>query len=208
MIIIVFTQRPKCWNRHPHGQKTHPRSQDPRAPARGLFAPSSRAGHRRVVLDAGVFRCARPGPSEVRDATPGAKRGAKREPVSSQLRLLASFVLSSPNRLPARRSAGSDATEARTEESPQTHCRSAGLRAPGTAGRSLATCGGGGFAGQREIRHHRSPTQYRARLDAQSKKTAVNETVLDALAPREWTARYEQLRGDALNQGSGVSTGI
>src|SRR6516225_8009451 len=116
MIIIIFTKRLMCWNRDPHGQETNPRSQDPRAPARGLFAPSSRAGHRRVVLDAGVFRCARPGPSEVRDATPGAKRGTKREPVGSQLRLFSSFVLSRPGRLPARRSAGPDATEARAEE--------------------------------------------------------------------------------------------
>src|SRR5215469_15823872 len=206
MIIIVFTQRPKCWNRHPHGQKTHPRSQDPRAPARGLFAPSSRAGHRRVVLDAGVFRCARPGPSEVRDATPGAKRGTKREPVVSQLRLLASFVLSSPGRLPARRSAGPDATEARTEKSPQTHRRSAGLCAPGTAGRSLVTCGGVGFAGQPEIRHHRSSTQYRACLDAQSKKTTVNEALLHSITAQEWVARYEQLRRDALNRSSEVSS--
>lgn len=36
----------------------------------------------------------------------------------------------------------------------------------------------------------------------------MNETVLDAIAPREWTARYEQLRWDALNRGSGVSSGI
>lgn len=36
----------------------------------------------------------------------------------------------------------------------------------------------------------------------------MNETVLDAIAPREWTARYEQLRRDALNRGSDVSSGI
>jgi len=36
----------------------------------------------------------------------------------------------------------------------------------------------------------------------------VNETVLNAIAPREWTARYEQLRRDALNRDSGLSSGI
>ena len=39
MIIIIFTQRLRCWNRDPHGQEANPRSQDPRPPAGGLFAP-------------------------------------------------------------------------------------------------------------------------------------------------------------------------
>src|SRR5215469_6137439 len=135
----MLTNRLACWNRDLHGQETNPRSQDPCAPAGGLLTPSSRAGYRRIVFDPGVFRSARPGPGQVRDATPGAKRGTNGEPSGSQFWLLASLVLSRPGRLPARRSAGLDGAEARTKASPQTHRRSVGLLAPRTAARSLLT---------------------------------------------------------------------
>jgi hypothetical protein len=36
----------------------------------------------------------------------------------------------------------------------------------------------------------------------------VNEALLHSITAQEWAARYEQLRGDALNRGSDVSSGI
>src|SRR5208282_4828477 len=208
MIIIIFTTQRVCRNCNPHGQETNPRSQNPGTPARVLLAPPSRAGHRRTVSDSRVFRSPRPGSGQVRDATPGAKRRTSGEPVSSPLRLLASLVLPSAGGVRAGRSAGTHATEAGTEKSVQAHRRSAGFRAPGAAGRSLPAFGSSGFASPRQIRYHRSSPQYRARLDAQSKKTAVNETLPHSVAAPEWRARYEQLRSDALNRGPGMSSGL
>jgi hypothetical protein len=37
-------------------------------------------------------------------------------------------------------------------------------------------------------------------MDAQSKKTAVNEALLHSITAQEWAARYEQLRSDALHE--------
>src|ERR1035438_4599874 len=208
MSIIILTKQLAWWNRDPHGQETNPRSQNSGTPARGLFAPPSRAGHRRTVLDSRVFRSARPGSGQVRDATPGAKRGTSGEPVGSPLRLLPSLVLPSAGCVPAGRPAGIDATEARAEESAQTHRRSAGSGPPSAAGRSLSTSGGLSFAGQKQIRHHRSSTQYRARIDPQSKKTTVIETLPHSIPPQEWVARYEQLRSEVLSRGHGIARGI
>jgi hypothetical protein len=36
----------------------------------------------------------------------------------------------------------------------------------------------------------------------------VNETLLRSITAPEWTARYEQLRSDVLNRGSGLSRAI
>jgi hypothetical protein len=36
----------------------------------------------------------------------------------------------------------------------------------------------------------------------------VNEALLHSITAQEWTARYEQLRRDALNRGSDVFSGI
>jgi hypothetical protein len=36
----------------------------------------------------------------------------------------------------------------------------------------------------------------------------VNEALLHSITAQEWVARYEQLRRDALNRGSEVSSGI
>lgn len=36
----------------------------------------------------------------------------------------------------------------------------------------------------------------------------MNEALLHSITAQEWAARYEQLRGDALNRGSDVSSGI
>src|SRR5439155_8693543 len=121
-------------------------------------------------------------------------------------RLLASLVLSGTGGVPARRSAGTDATEAGTEKSAQAHRRSAYFRPPDAAARSLSASDRIGIAGQEQIQHHRSSAQHRARFDAQSKKTAVNETLPHSIPQQEWVARYEQLRSDALNRGRGISS--
>src|ERR1700751_902103 len=197
MSIIILTKQSVCWNRDPHGQETNPRSQDPGTPARGFLAPSSRGGHRRTVSDSRIFRSARLGSGQVRDATPGAKRGTSGEPVGSPLRLLASLVLPSAGCIPAGRSAGTHATETGAEKSAQAHRRSACFRAPGAAGRSIPASASSGFASQRQERHHRSSPQYRARFDAQSKKTAVNEDPPHSVPQREWVVHYEKLRSDA-----------
>ena len=108
----MITEPLACCNCDPHGQETNPRSQNPGTPARGLLAPPSRAGHRRTLFDSRVFRSPRPGSGQVRDATPGAKRGTSGEPLGSPLRLLPSLVLSSAVCVRAGRSAGTHATEA------------------------------------------------------------------------------------------------
>ena len=36
----------------------------------------------------------------------------------------------------------------------------------------------------------------------------MNQALLHSITAQEWAARYEQLRRDALNQGSGVPSGI
>jgi hypothetical protein len=36
----------------------------------------------------------------------------------------------------------------------------------------------------------------------------VKESLPQSIAQQEWVARYEQLRGDALSRGRGISTGI
>ncbi len=93
------------------------------------------------------------------------------------------------------------------EKSAQAHRRSAGFRAPGAAGRSLPASGSSGFASPRQVRYHRSSPQHRARLDAQSKKTAVNEDPPHSIPQQEWVARYEQLRSDVL-QSHAIARGI
>ncbi len=206
--IIMLTQQPAYWHRAAHGQETKPRSQVPCTPARGLLASPSRASHRRTVFNSRIFRSSRPGSGQVRDAAPGAKRGTGCEPVGSPLRLLASLVLSSAGCVPTGRSAGTDATEAGAEKSAQAHRRSACFRPPGTAGRSFPAPCISSFISQRQVRHHRSSTQHRARFDAQSKKTAVNEDPPHSIPQQDWVAHYEQLRSDALNQGHGISSGF
>ena len=191
-----------------YGQETKPRSQVPCPPARGLLASPSRASHRRTVFNSRIFRSSRPGSGQVRDATPGAKRGTGCEPVGSPLRLLASLVLSNTGCVPTGRSAGTDATEAGAEKSAQAHRRSACFRPPGTAGRSFPASSISGFTSQRQVRHYRSSTQHRACFDAQSKKTPVNKDSPDATPQQEWVAHYEQLRSDALNRGHGICSGF
>src|SRR5438132_7097455 len=190
MIIIIFTSQLAWWNRDPHGQETNPRSQNQGTPARGLLASPSRAGHGGTVFDTRVFRSSRPGSGQVRDAPPRAKRRTSGEPVGSPLRLLASLVLSSAGCVRAGRSAGTNATEAGAEKSPQAHRRSAGFRPPGSAGTSIPASASSGFASQRQVRHHRSSTQYGARFDAQSKKTAVNEDPPHSISQQERIARH------------------
>jgi hypothetical protein len=67
-------------------------------------------------------------------------------------------------------SAGTDATEARTEASAQTHCRSVALLASGTAGRSLPTSDCIDFAGPREIRITVHPRSIERALARSQKK--------------------------------------
>src|ERR1022692_2726258 len=135
-----------------------------------------------LFFESRVFRSARLGSGQVRDATPGAKRGTSGQPVGSPLRLLASLVLPSAGCVPAGRYTGTDATETRAEECAQTHCRSVGSRPPSTAGRFLPSSNGLGSADQKPIRLHGSSAQHRARLDAQSKKTAVKESLPQSIA--------------------------
>jgi hypothetical protein len=206
--IIIVTQKPAYWNHAPYGQETKPRSQVPSSPATGLIASPSRADHRRIVFDARVFRPARCGSGQVRDAASGAKRGTSGKPIRRPLRLFPSLVLPGTGLIPPRRSAGTDATEAGTEKSAQAHRRGDGFRPPPTAARSLSAGARSGFPSQRQIRYHRSSTQHRTCIDPQSKKTAVNEPLPHSVPQQEWVIRYEQLRSDALSRGHGIGSGF
>src|ERR1700757_2109708 len=207
MIIIALT-RLRYQHLAPHGQESDPRSQVQSSSARGLLASPSRAGQGRNVLNTGILRPSRLGSGQVRDATPGAKRRTGREPVGSPLRLVTPIVLSSAGGIRTGRPAGTNATQARTEKGTQAHRRSACFHPPSTAGGFFSRCPRSGFAGQKQIRYHRSSTQHRARFDAQSKKTAVNEDPSPCIAQQDWVPCYEQLRSEALSRCHGMSRGF
>src|SRR5207302_1965593 len=103
---------------------------------------------------------------------------------------------------------GSPARGLLASPSRASHRRSARFRPPGTAARFVPTSGSSGFASPTKVWHHGSSTQPRTRIDAQSKKTAVNEDLPHSIPQQEWMARYEQLRSDALSRGQGISTGF
>src|SRR5215469_9762180 len=207
MIMITLTE-----SLYPHlashGQEAKPRSQVQSSPARGLFASSSRAGQGRTVFKSRIFRPPRLGPGQVRDATPSAKRRTDGEPVGRPLRLLATLVLSSAGCIRAGRFAHTNGTEAGTETSAQAHHRSACVRPPSAAGGFVATPSRFVCAGQRQIRYQRSSTQHRARFDAQSKKTAVNEDPCPGITQQDWVVRYEQLRSHVLSRCQGKASGF
>src|SRR5919197_3701498 len=198
MLIIIFTHRPS-WNRATYGQASTPRSQVSGPPPTGLFPSPRRAGHRRPVCDPRVFRSPRPRAGQIRDAAPRAERGTRRWPLGGGGRLLASLVLSSTGRVSAGRTAGADPAEAWAEKRPQAHRRCPRVCPSGTSGRFVPASSGSGCTRQGPIRHHRPSTQHRARLDAPSKKTAVNEPLPPSVLGQDFVVRYEQLRQDALN---------
>jgi len=208
MIIISITQGWVYCHLAPHGHETKSRSQNQSSRARGLFASSSRAGQGRTVFKSRVFRPPRLGSGQIRDATPSAKRGTDGEPVGSPFRLLAALVLSSASCIRAGRLAGTHGTEAGTETSAQAQHRSARVRPPSAAGGFVTTPSSSGCAGPRQIWYQRSSTQHRARFDAQSKKTSVNEDPCPGIAQQDWVARYEQLRRHVLGRCQGISSSI
>src|SRR5215469_5475092 len=208
MIIIILTQ---LRYRHlaPHGQESNARSQVQSSSARGFLASPSRAGQGRTVFNSRILRSSRLGSGQVRDATPSAKRRTGRERVGSPLWLVAPIVLSSAGGIRAGRPAGTNATQAGPEKGTQAHRRSARFHPPSTARGFFSTSPRFGFAGQKQVRYHRSSTQYRARFDAQSKKTgAVNEDASPCIAQQDWVVCYEQLRSDALSRCHGASSGF
>src|SRR4030042_6874114 len=97
----------------PDGERQADRCQPsiPRGP--GLSEPTPRGSDRSAVSRGRFFRSPRPGPGQVRDAAPGAARGAAGQPGIGDVRFFASGVLSGAVYLRTGRTAGTDAEEAR-----------------------------------------------------------------------------------------------
>src|SRR5713101_1717006 len=129
--IIMFTHAAF------YAQETEPPPQNPGASATGLLKSPSRAGLRRTVSDARVFRSPRPRSGHVRNAAPGRNRGTAGEPVGSRFRVLTPLFLPGARDFPTGRPAGADAPEAGAQASSQAHRRGARLPPPGPSGRSL-----------------------------------------------------------------------
>lgn len=200
--IIIFTQTSS------YAQETATRSQVPVPSATRLLESSFRRGHRRTVPEPRVFRSPRPCSGQVRNAAPGRNRGTAGEPIGSRLRVFQALLLPGAGEFSTGRPAGVDAPEAGSQESSQAYRRGSRIDPPSPSGRSLVTLGGSGFAYPGALWHRGSSTQHRTRFGAQSKKTAVNEASPPPAAVQDWVARYEQLRKDALSQGTGGSFGL
>jgi len=200
--IIIFTQTSS------NAQETAARPQVPVPSATRLLESSFRRGHRRTVPEPRVFRSPRPCSGQVRNAAPSRNRGSAGEPVSRRLWVLPTVLLPGAGEFSTGRPAGVDAPEARSQESSQAYRRGARIYPPSPSARSLVTLGGSGFAYPGTLWHRGSSTQHRTRFGARSKKTAVNEALPPPTAGQDWVARYEQLRKDALSQGTGGSFGL
>jgi hypothetical protein len=187
---------------NPDGPETKVRSQVASASRTRFVEPPIPPGHRRTVSDSRVFRSSRFGTSQIRDAAPSSNRGTAGQPIGECLRVLAPFLLPSAGGLPAGRTPGAHAAEARTEAGTQAHRRSARFPAPGASARSILACGGSEFARPGQVRHQRSSAQHRACLGAESKKNEGNQILTLSVASEGFVARYEQLRNSALSRSS------
>ena len=174
------------------GPETKVRSQVASASRTWFVEPQIPPGHRRTVSDSRVFRSSRFGASQIRDAAPSSNRGTSGQPIGECLRVLAPFLLPGAGGLPARRTPGTHAAEARTEAGTQAHRRSARFPAPGTPARSILACGGSELARPGQVRHQRSSAQHRACLGAESKKNDGSKILTPSVASEGFVARYEQ----------------
>src|SRR6059036_2635453 len=112
-IIIVTHSASLCLGDADDWRQTPFRCQAP-VPARArLSEPAARSGKRPAVSRGGFLRPARPGPGQVRDAAPGAARGAAGQPGIGYVRFFSPGVLSGAICLRAGRIAGTGAEEAR-----------------------------------------------------------------------------------------------
>ncbi len=190
------------------GPETKVRSQVASASRTRFVEPQIPPGHRRTVSDSRVFRSSRFGASQIRDAAPSSNRGTSGQPIGECLRVLAPFLLPGAGGLPARRTPGTHAAEARTEAGTQAHRRSARFPAPGTPARSILACGGSELARPGQVRHQRSSAQHRACLGAESKKNDGSKILTPSVASEGFVARYEQLRNGALSRSSASDFGL
>jgi hypothetical protein len=200
--IIIFTYKTS------YAQEIAARPQDHGPSATALLESSSRTGHRRTVSDSRVLRCPRPCSGQVRNGAPGRSRGSAGEPIGSRLWVLPALVLPGASKLPTGWPAGSNAPEAGPQTSSQAYRRGARIYPRSSSGRSIPALGGPGFAHPGPLWRHGSSTQHRTRFGAQSKKTVVNEMLLQSAAAENWTACYEQLRQGVLGQATGGGFGL
>src|SRR5438094_863727 len=152
---------------------TATRPQSGRPPRRRHAEPARRPRHRSPVCGARLFRCARPGPSQIRNAPAGDGRGPGCRADRRGISLLAPVVLSGPARVPATRIGGAAAGEAGAPGRSQTDRADRRLSGSGACRRRVPAPGRPGPTRRAAIRDPRASAQHRARARAAGKKTTA-----------------------------------
>lgn len=168
------------------------------ATATGMFEPSPRASAGPAVPTKRVFRCARPGPGQVRDVAPRADRAANCQSSSCRLWIFSPYLLSGRVGFSNSGTARFDSRKTWAAESAQANRRSAPLCATNPIRTALAAHNSTGYRDSRKVRHYCSSAQHRARSGAAGKKTTLNPQPASSNGAT-LVAAYEDLRRQALD---------
>ena len=162
--------------------------------------PQSQAGSRPTLPAQRVFRPARPGVGQVRDAAPGTDRGPVSYPGSPDIRILSGRFLPGQGCLSGPRPAGTTAKTPRAQTRSQAHRPGAEVHRPEACGRQqpagVSSCGDDTGA----VGTIGTSSQYRAGFGPKGKKGATGRAVLGPGTPGDsWTSQYEDLRRTRLD---------
>ena len=196
-VIIIFTHN--LWyapTQTDLGQSSSP------PPKRHLKFPGP-GGSGSPFFGGGLFRCARFGSGQIRNAASGSQGSHSGQPSGFELRLLATFLLQSPRGLYSGGSGRADWQEERPEGAAQAQRGNYGLCRAKANSRSFAQSRGFIGTDSKEVWDPRASTDFGTGFGCREKKTSLNptESVRSCLAQAtELIEQYERLRQQVLGR--------